>query len=111
MIYRIGKTNDCIITERTVKYIYSRSGNVMLTVYSKTVCPHCTQAKQYLDQLGVPFAEINIEQDSQAREFVVSAGHRSVPQIYLNGTLFVEGGWQGLSKLSADQINARLTST
>lgn len=80
----------------------------MLTVYSKTVCAHCTQAKQYLNQLSIPFDEINIEEDSQARDFVVLAGHRSVPQIYVGRELFVEGGWQGLSELSADQINTRL---
>jgi hypothetical protein len=27
-----------------------------------------------------------------------------VPQIYFNGSLFVEGGWQGLSKMSAEQM-------
>jgi glutaredoxin-related protein len=31
-------------------------------------------------------------------------GHRTVPQIYFNGSLFVEGGWQGLSKMSAEQM-------
>ena len=34
----------------------------------------------------------------------MQAGHRTVPQIYYNGKLFVEGGWQGLSKLSVEDI-------
>ncbi len=34
----------------------------------------------------------------------MQAGHRTVPQIYYNGKLFVDGGWQGLSKLSREEI-------
>ena len=35
--------------------------------------------------------------------FVRSQGHRSVPQIYLEGLLFVNG-WSELSQLSSAQI-------
>lgn len=76
----------------------------MLTVYSKTVCPYCVQAKNYLKQNNIDFTEINIEQDEQAREFIMGQGHRTVPQIYLQGRVFVEGGWQGLSKMSREDI-------
>ena len=55
--------------------------------------------------------EINIETTPEAREFIMGSGHRTVPQIYHNGELFVEGGWQGLSKLSADEIKSRLNIT
>ena len=75
-----------------------------LTVYSKTVCPYCVQAKNYLKQNNIDFQEINIEQDEQAREFIMSQGHRTVPQIYFLGRVFVEGGWQGLSKMSREDI-------
>jgi glutaredoxin 3 len=80
----------------------------MLTVYSKTVCPYCVQAKSFLKSKDIPFQEINIEKTPEARDFIMSSGHRTVPQIYYNGELFVEGGWQGLSKLSADDIRSRL---
>ena len=76
----------------------------MLTVYSKTVCPYCVQAKSFLKSKNIPFEEINIETTPDAREFIMSSGHRTVPQIYHDGELFVEGGWQGLSKLSAEDI-------
>lgn len=76
----------------------------MLTVYSKTVCPYCVNAKNYLKNNDIGFTEINIEQDTDAREFVMSQGHRTVPQIYFNGKIFVDGGWQGLSKMSPDEI-------
>jgi glutaredoxin len=59
----------------------------------------------------IPFTEVNIEQDVDAREFILSQGHRSVPQLYLDGKLFVEGGFQGLSKMSAQEIRERLDLT
>lgn len=75
-----------------------------LTIYSKTVCPYCVQAKNYLKVKNINFQDINIEEDDGAREFIQSQGHRTVPQIYYQGKLFVEGGWQGLSKMSTDDI-------
>lgn len=82
----------------------------MLTVYSKTVCPYCVNAKNYLKSKNIPFNEINIEQDAEAKKFVLEQGHRSVPQIYCNGQLFVEGGFQGLSKLSEAEIRDRMNT-
>jgi glutaredoxin 3 len=71
----------------------------MLTVYSKSNCPFCDKAKYLLEQKGVPFKEVRVDLDPEAREFVVGAGHRTVPQIYKDGKVFVEGGYQGLVKL------------
>jgi len=77
---------------------------MMLTIYSKTVCPYCVQAKNYLKNKNINFREVNIEQDDTAREFIQCQGHRTVPQIYLAGKIFVEGGWTGLSKMSTEDI-------
>jgi len=76
----------------------------MLTIYSKTVCPYCVNAKNYLKSKNIPFREINIEQDTEAREFVQQQGLRTVPQIFMDGKIFVEGGWSGLSKMTAEEI-------
>jgi len=80
----------------------------MLTVYSKTVCPYCVNAKNFLRARGIDFQEVNIEEDDAAREFLREAGHRTVPQIYKDGEVFVEGGWAGLSKLSVEELNSKL---
>jgi len=77
---------------------------VSLTVYSKNYCANCTQTKQYLQKIGVEFCEVNIEQDEEARAFVLSQGHRTVPQIYMDGKIFVSGGWAELSKMDVEQI-------
>ncbi len=68
----------------------------MITVYSKNNCPFCTQAKNLLTRKGVQFEEINIDLDANAKRFIISEGHRTVPQIYQDGAVLVEGGFQGL---------------
>lgn len=80
----------------------------MLTVYSKENCPFCTQAKALLTKKGIQFEEVRVDLDPSAREFIMNEGHRTVPQIYKDGKLFVEGGFTGLSKLTEEQIKERL---
>jgi glutaredoxin 3 len=80
----------------------------MLTVYSKAQCPYCEQAKALLNAKGIQFEEIRVDLNPSAKEFLVSNGHRTVPQIYQNGKLFVEGGFQGLSTLTESQIKEKL---
>ena len=80
----------------------------MLTVYSKANCPYCVQAKNLLTKRNIAFEEIKIDEDPAAKEFILIEGHRTVPQIYKDGKLFVEGGFQGLSKLTEEQIKEKL---
>ena len=80
----------------------------MLTVYSKNNCPFCDQAKHLLKTNGFEYEEIKIDEDPEAREWLIGQGHRTAPQIYLGEQLFVEGGYQGLAKLNADQIQERI---
>lgn len=86
----------------------------MLIVYSKTVCPYCIKAKNYLKMKNIDFREINIEEDNQAREFLMKQGHRTVPQIYYEDytqpspRLFIQGGCDGLIKLNSHELAERL---
>jgi glutaredoxin 3 len=70
----------------------------MITVYSKNNCPFCVQAKNLLKNKGIDYQEVKIDEDSAAKDFILSQGHRTVPQIYQDGTLLVEGGFTGLAK-------------
>lgn len=70
----------------------------MITVYSKNNCPFCVQAKNLLTLKGFEYSEVKIDEDQDARNFVLAEGHRTVPQIYKDGKLLVEGGFQGLAK-------------
>ena len=74
----------------------------MFTVYSKNNCPFCVQAKNLLRMKGIDYQEVKIDEDQQAKDFVLEQGHRTVPQIYKDGALLVEGGYQGLVKQPAD---------
>ena len=76
----------------------------MLTIYSKNNCPFCVMAKNYLQSKNINFREINIEQDAEAQEFIQRQGLRTVPQIFMDGKIFVDGGWAGLSRMTADDI-------
>lgn len=80
----------------------------MITVYSKNQCPYCTQAKALLEQKGIAYTEVKIDEKPEAREFVVGRGHRTVPQLYVGDQLLVEGGFTGLKSLSDEELNQRL---
>lgn len=70
----------------------------MITVYSKNNCPFCVQAKNLLKLKGLDYQEVKIDEDDTAKQFIVGEGHRTVPQIYQDGKLLIEGGYQGLSR-------------
>jgi glutaredoxin len=70
----------------------------MITLFTKPNCPYCEQAKSWLTKNSIDYTIIDISQDELARDMLREAGHRTVPQIYLYGEVFVEGGYTGLSK-------------
>jgi glutaredoxin 3 len=74
----------------------------MVTVYSKNNCPFCVQAKNLLRLKGVDYTEVKIDEDVSAKDFILAEGHRTVPQIYKDGKLLVEGGYQGLAKKDSE---------
>jgi glutaredoxin len=80
----------------------------MLKVYSKSNCPFCDKAKHLLTTKNIAFEVVNIEEQPEAREWLMAQGHRAVPQLYLGDSLLVEGGYQGLAKLSDEELKARL---
>lgn len=82
-----------------------------LTIYSKTVCPYCTNAKRFLDQHSIPYEERLVDSDTEHLKFIRDRGHRTVPQIYLGDKLFVEGGWDGLKTQDPAQLRLRMGIT
>jgi len=76
----------------------------MITLYTKNLCTYCVQAKQYLSQNNIEYDERNIENDKEAREFLLAEGHRSVPQIYYKEKLLVEGGCNKLLTLTPQEV-------
>ncbi|OCA89084.1 glutaredoxin family protein [Pseudobacillus wudalianchiensis] len=57
-----------------------------VTVYSTNTCPYCTMMKNFLKEQGVPFTEVNVQQDRQAAQRLVeTTGQMGVPQTEING--------------------------
>jgi mycoredoxin len=56
-------------------------------MYSTTWCGDCRRSKRYLDRRGVPYEEVNIDDDPEAAQLVVrlNNGYRSVPTIVIDG--------------------------
>jgi glutaredoxin 3 len=71
-----------------------------VTMYTTTVCPFCTQAKRLLREHGVPYDEINVEDDPNLRIEMMTraAGRRTVPQIFIDETHV--GGYTELQALA-----------
>lgn len=80
----------------------------MLTIYSRPNCQACDMAKQFLKTKKIDFQTIDISKDATAKDFLLKLGHRSVPQIYFNDKLFVDGGYVGLIQLDDDELQQRL---
>jgi mycoredoxin len=64
-----------------------------IVMYSTRWCGDCRRAKRLFDALGVPFTEINIDEDraAAARVMRLNDGMRSVPTIlFPDGSVLVE---------------------
>ena len=79
-----------------------------LTVYTKPNCPYCVAAKEWLDSNSIPYEVVDISMVSEAKEFVVSEGHKTVPQLYIGDELLVYGGYIGLCKMTSEEVINRL---
>jgi glutaredoxin len=73
----------------------------MVTVYSKNNCPFCVKAKALLESRGVPYTEVNIENDPESLQMLLDKGLRSVPQIF-HGYELIPGGFNGLNSKSTE---------
>jgi glutaredoxin len=80
----------------------------MITLYSKPNCPFCDSAKIWLEKNDLQYTTVDVMEDAEALSFIKSRGHKTVPQIYLNGELFVEGGFTGLSKQDPEILRERM---
>ncbi len=76
----------------------------MITVYSKNNCPFCDRAKALLESKGIEFKTVMMEENPDAREFLMDQGLRSVPQIFKDGVL-LPGGYQGLAGKDEEFFN------
>jgi glutaredoxin 3 len=68
-----------------------------VTVYCTTWCPFCDRAKALLEQRGVPYTSVNLDDDPTFRQRLVEiSGRYTVPQIFIG-----EQGIGGFQELRA----------
>lgn len=62
----------------------------MITIYSTPTCHYCKEAKDFLKENKIEFAEVDVQNDLEARkEMAEKSGGMSVPVIDVNGTVLV----------------------
>ena len=76
----------------------------MITIYGKTNCPNCFKAKNLLDNKHIPYTYINIDENKEKYEWIISQGHKQVPQIY-DGDTYI-GTYQGLVEYVLQNIGS-----
>ena len=70
-------------------------------IYTTNSCPYCKAAKNLLHSKGIPYQEINVEEDQTKRKWLTQVtGQRTVPQIFINDKSI--GGFQELSELDQE---------
>jgi len=53
-------------------------------IYTTQTCPYCVRAKRLLQKKSVPYQEIDVSWDDEARLRLMQAtGRRTVPQIFI----------------------------
>jgi mycoredoxin len=72
-----------------------------IIMYGTSWCSDCRRSQRFLEQRGVAYTYINIEQDETAAERVIELnnGNRSVPTIvFADGSILVEPSNQELER-------------
>lgn len=76
-------------------------------LYTTMVCPYCVRAKMLLRERNIPFTEIDVTGDHDARmRLVQQTGQRTVPQIFIGDRAI--GGFTELRELDRSGELARL---
>lgn len=80
--------NEIITTENKMK----------VHVFSKSNCPYCVMAKQFLERNDIAYEETNLDDEAEKMAFYAKCGPgvRSMPQIFVDDVRI--GGYQDLMK-------------
>ncbi len=70
-----------------------------VVVFTSDTCGYCHMAKDYLNEINVPFEERNVSSDKDARKELMSKGFMGVPVIYVDDEII-----QGFDKNRLDEL-------
>lgn len=61
-----------------------------IKIYSTPTCPYCHMLKEYLDEKGFAYEDMNVAGDLQARkEMIEKSGQMGVPVSEINGEIVI----------------------
>jgi glutaredoxin-like YruB-family protein len=60
-----------------------------VNVYTTPACPWCKKVKAFLKENGVDYKEIDVTDESAAKEMVEKSGQMSVPVIDVDGDIII----------------------
>ena len=66
----------------------------MYKVYGTRICLYCDKAENLLKTKELPFEKIYIDEDDNAKDYIVEQGFKTVPQIWLDDNWI--GGYDDL---------------
>ncbi len=69
----------------------------MIKIYSTEFCSFCSKAKELLDDMGIPYTDINIYEDKEAMEVMREMEFTTVPQILIDDMWI--GGYVELTEM------------
>ena len=73
-----------------------------IKMYTWTYCSFCKRAKHLLDDLGLSYEEIPIDNDDQKKqELIAQTDHYTVPYVFIDGE-FVGGYTELKQKMDAE---------
>jgi len=62
---------------------------MVVQVYTAAWCRDCRAAKQFLYSHGIPYTEINVDENPAAsNELIRHVGKRAIPQLVIDGVWF-----------------------
>lgn len=61
----------------------------MIKVYSKNNCPQCRMVKRFLKEHNLEFTEVNIEEQPEAREYLMNMNLKTVPVTEVDGQVIL----------------------
>ncbi|WP_159809339.1 glutaredoxin-like protein NrdH [Cellulomonas citrea] len=77
-----------------------------ITVYSKPSCVQCSATYRALDKAGHDYTVVDISEDADARDYVMSLGHLQAPVVVAGGE-----HWSGYRPDRIAAIATRLAAT
>ena len=74
--------------------------NLKIRVFSTPACPYCVTLKNFLEEKGFKYENIDVSNDQKAaKEMIEKTGQMGVPVVEINGEIIIGFDREKISKL------------